>query len=959
MKDVKSAGPKSLYRELTMALVLLVTLVSFMVSLLNYFYASRESGAQFDSKVAAYTANLNESLEWPLWNMDDELIAKIGMAFTGNTEISSLLIFDDRQRIVYSHGKPGGNQIGRSFIIEHEGKKIGSVEIGLSMEAYEEKSRWLLYTSISTALLMIVSLLAAMRWILARLLKKPVDTLVGIIEEVVERKYQRIEAAQTYVEFSPIVSGIKIMSDTVAAREASLRASEQKLLSILEGVDACIYLKDLDGRYLFANRPVRELWQVEMEDIIGFGDEKFFDAATAANIRQNDLQVLSSGKVVRTEEVNSVTATGMTVFYQSTKLPLRREDGSIYALCGISVDITERKRMEKLLREGNQLLNSIVENIPNMVFLKSANDLRFELLNRAGEELLGRARDEFIGKNDYDFFPKEQADFFTGKDKLVLAENTLLDIPEERIETARGARILHTKKLTLRDDQGCAQHLLGISEDITDRKLAEEQLRRYKGHLEDEVTQRTAELVLARNAAEAANLAKSVFLSSMSHELRTPLNAVLGFSGLMRKDSHLTPSQRTNLDIINRSGEHLLTLINDVLEMAKIESGRVQLEHAPLDLGYLVREVTDMMQLRAREKGLQMLIDQSSEFPRYIRGDEARLRQILINLVGNAVKFTQQGGVTVRFGMMPHVSPQRLLIEVEDSGPGINEADQQHIFEPFVQVGEPSAQKGTGLGLTITRQFVQLMGGEISVVSTPGAGSLFRVELPVEMVVPSEVAQREERIKGEIIGMAPGQRKLRILIVEDQLENQLLLANLMENIGLPYAVADNGERAVSLFQSYQPDLIWMDRRMPVMDGLEATRQIRQLPGGKEVRIVAVTASAFTEQRKEMLAAGMDDFVRKPYRFNEIYDCLARQLDLSYVYAAGEEKAPPTLTNLASLPLDLREQLREALESLDSDRISLVVAQVADDQLRSALHSQVENFDYPAILDALDAVQSEK
>jgi CheY-like chemotaxis protein/anti-sigma regulatory factor (Ser/Thr protein kinase) len=388
-------------------------------------------------------------------------------------------------------------------------------------------------------------------------------------------------------------------------------------------------------------------------------------------------------------------------------------------------------------------------------------------------------------------------------------------------------------------------------------------------------------------------------------------------------------------------------------------------EIAPFDLGSLVRDVTDMMDARAQGKGLQLLVDQSSEFPRYINGDEARLRQVLINLVGNAVKFTQYGGVTVRFGLKPHVTPQSLLIEVEDSGTGISPDDQQNIFEPFVQLEQTAMQKGTGLGLTITRQFVQLMGGTISVESTPGKGSTFRVELPVEKVTTASVVKSESVQRGDIVGLAPNQPEYRILIVEDQLENQLLLSKLMENIGFPVKVADNGEQALGLFESWRPHLIWMDRRMPVMDGLEATRRIRELPGGKDVKIVAVTASAFTEQRIEILDAGMDDFVRKPYRFTEIYECLARQLGVQYTYAdvqAVEEVNDEVLTwqMLALLPPDLRRELLEALESLEGERITDAIQQVEsyDSKLHETLTQLVKNFNYPAILKALQTYQLE-
>ncbi|WP_083386119.1 PAS domain-containing protein [Methylomonas sp. LWB] len=673
-----------------------------------------------------------------------------------------------------------------------------------------------------------------------------------------------------------------------------------------------------------------------------------------------EIQAALRGEREYSPEFRIIHPDGSCRYIKADSQTIQNSEGKPLRMIGTNMDITERKRIQEAMQRSQSALEEAQRighigswdvDMINDVLIWSDEIFRIWEIDKTQFEATFAAFLATVHPEDRDKVTLAYNQAIIDK-SVYQVEHRLL-FPDGRVKH------IHERGEPYFDEDGRPVRFIGTSLDITERKQAETELLSYKDRLEDTVRQRTSELLLARDAAEAANKAKSIFLANMSHELRTPMNAILGFSNIMRRDPHLTEHQRENLDIVNRSGEHLLTLINDVLEVAKIEAGRLQLETTAFDLGGLVREVTEMMQLRAREKGLSLTLDQSSEFPRYIKADEARIRQIIINLINNAVKFTEQGGVTLRLGVKNNAR-QHILIEVEDTGPGIAPEDHQRLFEPFVQLTEGGGQRGTGLGLTITRQFVRMMGGSIAVESTPGKGSLFRVDLPLELASPADIHGPEIRTPGEVVSPIPGTPRYRILIVEDQRENQLLLRRLMTDLGFVVKIVENGRQCLDVFQEWRPDLIWMDRRMPVMDGIEATKRLRQLQDGQTVKIVAVTASAFKEQQQEMQDAGMDDFVRKPYRFNEIYECLTRQLGVQYIYTDSQPTEPDTLQltteRLSVLPQELRNELIQALKSLEQEHIDTVIEQVLpyDLVLYKNLSKLAENFDYPSILNALQA-----
>ncbi|SEH04377.1 transporter substrate-binding domain-containing protein [Candidatus Venteria ishoeyi] len=484
---------------------------------------------------------------------------------------------------------------------------------------------------------------------------------------------------------------------------------------------------------------------------------------------------------------------------------------------------------------------------------------------------------------------------------------------------------------------------------------------RQRQQVEVSLQKTNLQLIKAKELAETANHAKSDFLSNMSHELRTPLHAILGFAQLLEHDPQATQEQQETLGIINRSGQHLLTLLNDVLDMSKIEVGRMTVNEEVIDLPKMLQDIVDMMSIQAKNNAIQFTWEPNLILPAFIKTDAGKLRQILINLVANAVKFTHEGGVSMRVQShceenMPGAKCQ-LNFEVEDSGIGIAEENLDSIFDTFVQVGNHHANvKGTGLGLTITRHYIHLLGGDIAVMSQPGKGSLFKFHIAVTLADTVDVEVYSP--PSQVFKLVPEQAVPRILIVEDVQESRLLLKKLLVEAGFNVQEACNGQEALQCFEQWQPHFIWMDMRMPVMDGYEASKRIRAMPDGKETIIVALTASVFKSQKQEIIALGCDDFVRKPFREEEIFDCMAQHLNLNYVHKSknlhpqetqAQTSLEPALivSALAELPDNLRAKLAQALKELDVNAVLDAVHRIgeSDEVLAEAIMPYANNFQY--------------
>ncbi|WP_317202679.1 PAS domain S-box protein, partial [Janthinobacterium sp.] len=701
---------------------------------------------------------------------------------------------------------------------------------------------------------------------------------------------------------------LAMITDITERRLAAvaLRHSNQRMASVFNAVTNGLVVQDSAGRILESNAAAARflaasaaqgsLWPAVRED-----GSAFDQASHPVHI------ALSTGRAVRDVVMGVAQPDGALCWLSVNSEAVTDEQGAVGMVVSSLTDITHHKRSENALRQGEQRLQEIINMMPIGLFIKDAGG-RPLLMNHAAEQQFGLGVAALDGAA-----PPELLAAMARRDAEAFEGGVLIDFEESAWNPALGQqRHFRTFKKPVFDERAAPAYLICMSIDITDAKRAEQALRELNEHLEERVAQRTGQLDQAKQVAEEASQAKGQFLANMSHEIRTPMNGVIGMAYLALK-TELEPRQRDYLEKIRFAGEHLLGIIDDILDISKIEAGKLEIEQLDFSLDHVMQTLTTVVAPKAAGKHLALLFERDARLPPVLRGDALRLGQVLINYANNAIKFSERGSITVSASELERDGATCLVrFAVRDQGIGLSETEMGRLFVSFQQADTSTTREygGTGLGLAICKQLAQLMGGAVGVDSSPGAGSTFwftarlgisqaRAPCPADQ---AKLAAAATLASANTAAVMAALQHARILLVEDNTFNQQIALEMLEEAGASVCLANNGVEALDLLRQAQFDCVLMDVQMPLMDGLEATRRIRADPRLAGVRVLAMTATATSEDRVRCVDAGMDDFISKPIQPAMMYQTIANWLPEREPAPVPVPRAPPAFkTTLAGDP----------------------------------------------------------
>ncbi|AFZ19609.1 PAS domain S-box protein [Allocoleopsis franciscana] len=725
---------------------------------------------------------------------------------------------------------------------------------------------------------------------------RPICSTVGKVLGTISIYYREPHTPNRYEQelTAKATQLARIAIERSFAQEELLRSNAMLKAQQEAALDGILVI-DENRQIASYNQRFCQLWQIPPQ-LAETGDEGRLLNEMLSQL-QNPQQFLAEAEYLYAHPTETSYAEVTLIdgrIFEFYSAPVLSPTGGYYGRIWYNRDITERKQAEAALRQTEEKYRLLVESAGDAIIAVDAETGIILEANQMAETLLGRTRFELIGLHQSEIQPPERREKYTTLFKKHVEVSGVLQ-SEVELFHKDGTIVPVEVSATVVDVQG-KKIVQGIFRDIRDRKQTEKILKQ------------------AKVAAEAANRAKSEFLANMSHELRTPLNGILGYTQILKREPNLNVKQQEQLGIIQQCGEHLLTLLNDILDLSKIEARKMELYLSDFEFPHFLDSIIEIVRIHAEQKNIFFRYEMLSQIPAFVRGDEKRLRQVLINLLGNAVKFTDAGGVTFKVGYVMETeelgqggfssghlsgdtplshpaSPSpitKMRFLIEDTGIGMPSEQIAEIFLPFHQIGDPTRQaEGTGLGLAISQKLVQLMGGKLHVESRLGQGSVFCLDL--DLPIASEEADVAEHHEGRVIRL---KEKYRLLVVDDKWENRSVLVDLLSPLGFEVLEARNGQEGLNQALQHKPDVILLDMVMPGMDGFEVVKQLRELPNLERVVVIAMSASAFDNDQEKSLTAGCDGFISKPVQVGKLLGQLRHHLGLEWVY---EETDLDTLT----------------------------------------------------------------